>query len=293
MQILKLLGPLEKLETRLSELYEWFSGIFKDDTEVSGFFQQMSFDEGVHADLVRFQRRIVSKNIALFGEVEADFSEIDIIMLRIEGIMKSSGTPTIDEAFDLSKTIEESVAEQHYIHAINQSNPDVTKLFNNLTSFDRRHFTAFEEFSKKRWGTVATAENSEEIQHNDAPGEEEMPVEELITAKRLVDIPQEFIDRIDYLFTWHKRMGFYKVLGVRPYASEHEIRRGYYQMAREFHPDMHMDFPDDLRQKINTIYIFLNAAYSILMDSKRRREYDSTLPSRGLSFTEDETASDR
>ncbi len=50
-------------------------------------------------------------------------------------------------------------------------------------------------------------------------------------------------------------------------------------MAREFHPDMHMDFPDDLRLKINTIYIFLNTAYSILMDPKKRKAYDSSLPS--------------
>jgi hypothetical protein len=278
MQILKLLGPLEKLETRLSELYLWFSGIYKDDAEVSRFFQQMSFDEEVHADLVRFQRRLVSKNVALFSEVEADCSEMEKIMSRIEGVMKSSGAPTVEEAFQLSKDIEESAAEQHYIFAVNQSNPNVTKLFSSLTSFDRRHFTAFEEFFNKR-GAVDTVENSEEIQLHDAPGEEEMPAEEQTTTERLVDIPQEVIDRIDYLYTWHKTMGYYKVLGVRPYAPEQEIKHSYYQMAREFHPDMHMDFPDDLRLKINTIYIFLNTAYSILMDPKKRKAYDSSLPS--------------
>lgn len=35
MHIIKVLDPLEKLETKISELYEWFSRIFADDAEAA------------------------------------------------------------------------------------------------------------------------------------------------------------------------------------------------------------------------------------------------------------------
>jgi curved DNA-binding protein len=77
-------------------------------------------------------------------------------------------------------------------------------------------------------------------------------------------------------------MGYYKVLGIRNYATELQIRQSYRTVAKEFHPDLHMDFPDDLKEKLHTLFSFINAAYSTLSDPRKRKEYDKTLPARQI-----------
>ena len=282
MHILKLLGPLEKLETRLSELYKRFSEIFQSDAEASVFFYQMSVDEAAHADLVRFQRRQVTADPARFKEVDVDSSEIEKILSRVDLLLKSAEGLAFEKALEAAIDIENSAADQHYITAITLSNPDAARLFRSLTSFDGRHFLAVEDFARKRGFTFETRK-SEHITSS-RPGEpvkEKRPDNEQTVAQRPVDIPQAFVDRINYVFTWHNSMGHYKFLGIRDYATEREIRQSYLRMAKEFHPDLHMDFPADLKQKLNTIFSYLNIAYSTLANPEKRRDYDSTLGARG------------
>ncbi len=282
MHLLKVLGPLEKLETRLSELYKRFSERFQNDAEASVFFYQMSVDEGAHADLVRFQRRQVTADPARFKEVDVDISEIEKILSHADLLLKSAERLTLEEAFEAAIGIESSAADQHYITAITLSNPDTARLFKSLTLFDGRHFLAVEDFARKRGFTFET-KKSEHIQSS-GPGEpekEKRPDNEQTAPQRPVDIPQEFVDRINYVYTWHKSLGHYRFLGIRDYAAAGEIRQSYLRMAKEFHPDLHMDLPDDLKQKLNTIFSCINSAYSTLANPEKRKEYDRTLGARG------------
>jgi hypothetical protein len=59
---LKVLQPIEELEKKISELYEWFSDIFADDAEAAVFFYRVSIDETAHADLVAYQLRVATQN---------------------------------------------------------------------------------------------------------------------------------------------------------------------------------------------------------------------------------------
>jgi len=282
MQIMKLLGPLEKLEAQLSALYKRFSEIFRNDAEVSIFFDQMSTDEAAHADLVRFERRLVAADPARFKEVDANISEIEKISSHIALIMKSAEGLTVEKALQASIQLESSVVEQHYITAITLSNSEVARLLNSLSSFDCRHFSAFEDFARRR-AFAFEIRGSEHIKPC-APGgpkQEKTPAEERPVSQRPVDIPQELIDRIDYLYMWHRSMGYYKLMGIRDYATEPQIRQSYHRMAKELHPDLHMDFPDDLRRKLDTIFSYLNVAYSTLMNPEKRKEYDRISGPRG------------
>lgn len=61
---------------------------------------------------------------------------------------------------------------------------------------------------------------------------------------------------------------FYDVLGVPPTASAKEITRAYRKLARELHPDTRASGGNDDR------FTQVTAAYEVLGDEARRREYD-------------------
>lgn len=69
---------------------------------------------------------------------------------------------------------------------------------------------------------------------------------------------------------------FYKVLGVQPNASSSTIKKNYYKLAREFHPDRatsddsHRDAESNKRK-----FQEIAQAYQVLSDDQLRKEYDT------------------
>ena len=62
---------------------------------------------------------------------------------------------------------------------------------------------------------------------------------------------------------------YYEVLGIGPDASVEEIRRAYYRLAFQYHPDRHQA-NEAAHRKMEEI----NEAYAALSDPVKRREYD-------------------
>lgn len=87
-------------------------------------------------------------------------------------------------------------------------------------------------------------------------------------------IPQEFVDKVEYLYKWHATMGYYKMLDIKEYAANEQIRYAYLRKVNELHPDKFPSASDDLKQKLNAILAYLNAAYSTLGDLQEREKYD-------------------
>jgi molecular chaperone DnaJ len=65
-------------------------------------------------------------------------------------------------------------------------------------------------------------------------------------------------------------MDYYVVLGLRPGASEGEIKRAYRRLARRYHPDIN---PGDHTAEV--VFRRIVEAYETLMDPQRRRQYDT------------------
>ncbi|MGB9111118.1 MAG: molecular chaperone DnaJ [Acidimicrobiales bacterium] len=59
---------------------------------------------------------------------------------------------------------------------------------------------------------------------------------------------------------------YYKVLGVKPEATEKEITRAYRKLAKQYHPDAHPGSEDRFKE--------ISAAYDVLGDAEKRKEYD-------------------
>jgi len=102
--------------------------------------------------------------------------------------------------------------------------------------------------------------------------------EETIVAESGPEIDTGFRKLMDDMYEKLEKLGYYGVLGVNENASPHKIKRAYYKAAKQFHPDMHFLFADDsLKKKLSTIFASIYEAYSTLMNSKKRREYDSSI----------------
>lgn len=66
---------------------------------------------------------------------------------------------------------------------------------------------------------------------------------------------------------------YYRILGVEQAAPEREIKKAYYELARDLHPDK-AKTPDEARtnaQRLATI----SKAYNVLKDPRKRAEYDA------------------
>jgi hypothetical protein len=94
--------------------------------------------------------------------------------------------------------------------------------------------------------------------------------------KKALPISPEIADKIEYLYKWHTTMGYYRVLDIKEYATAEQIRQAFLAKTQEFHPDKFPDMPEDLKHKLNEICAYINAAYSTLMDPRKRKEYDRT-----------------
>src|ERR1700729_2533451 len=59
---------------------------------------------------------------------------------------------------------------------------------------------------------------------------------------------------------------YYKVLGVVPTATDKEITRAYRKLAKEHHPDANPGSEERFKE--------ISAAYDVLGDAPKRKEYD-------------------
>jgi curved DNA-binding protein CbpA len=73
--------------------------------------------------------------------------------------------------------------------------------------------------------------------------------------------------------------GYYAILGVSEQAKYYEIRAAYRRLARKYHPDVNSSLPNqEMIKKIN-------AAFEVLSDKDRRKQYDETF----FGFNDDNT----
>ncbi len=74
----------------------------------------------------------------------------------------------------------------------------------------------------------------------------------------------------------------YEILGVSSSSDYNEIRKAYYSMARDFHPDLHHRLGKGYESKLNDIFSRINDAHDLLSDESRRKKYDEKLEAKRI-----------
>lgn len=69
----------------------------------------------------------------------------------------------------------------------------------------------------------------------------------------------------------YARLDYYEILGVSKNASQKEIKKAYYQLAKKYHPDTNKDDPESAKK-----FQQVSEAYEVLSDTSKRNYYDQT-----------------
>ena len=74
-----------------------------------------------------------------------------------------------------------------------------------------------------------------------------------------------------------KIVDHYQILRVWPTASEDQIKKAYFSLAKLHHPDVVTNKSEEERDAQEIDFKLINEAYAVLSDPVRRREYDESL----------------
>jgi curved DNA-binding protein CbpA len=85
---------------------------------------------------------------------------------------------------------------------------------------------------------------------------------------------ESLLKRIDSLYGKLGGLSKYELLEVEAGAGTETIKKNYYRLAREFHPDRYFAVTDDsVKAKLTKIFDAITEAYESLKDEKTREEY--------------------
>ncbi|OGD22382.1 MAG: hypothetical protein A2W03_15545 [Candidatus Aminicenantes bacterium RBG_16_63_16] len=86
-------------------------------------------------------------------------------------------------------------------------------------------------------------------------------------------------------------MNYYQILNVSKTAGEEEIKKAYFQLARQFHPDrFDRSLPANYRVQVEDVFDKITKAYRTLTSREGRRDYDGKLTTGGEDKPKDSLA---
>jgi tetratricopeptide (TPR) repeat protein len=92
---------------------------------------------------------------------------------------------------------------------------------------------------------------------------------------------EQLMEALDF----HEKIGsmnFYQIFRVNKQASDEDIKKAYFQLARKFHPDrFDRSLPAADRAKIEDVFDKITKAYHTLTDRELRKSYDVKMPVAG------------
>jgi tetratricopeptide (TPR) repeat protein len=102
-------------------------------------------------------------------------------------------------------------------------------------------------------------------------------VEEMVSPEEILQpVPEEeedFRRRVDEIYLNLDSLGENELLGVDESSDGETIKKNYYRLAREFHPDRYFSSADpSIKDKLTSIFDAITRAYSMLKDESKRKK---------------------
>jgi curved DNA-binding protein CbpA len=98
------------------------------------------------------------------------------------------------------------------------------------------------------------------------------------------------IKRVEEIYTNLERLRLNELLESGEDADVDTIKKNYYRLAREFHPDRYFNTSDAaLKDKLTAVFDALTAAYTVLKDDYKRKEYFDSLNKQAGGIPEEKT----
>jgi curved DNA-binding protein CbpA len=89
---------------------------------------------------------------------------------------------------------------------------------------------------------------------------------------------EALITKINSLYAQLENLHMHELLEVDERAKPEAIKKNYYRLAKEYHPDRHLASPDpETKMKLTRIFDELTKAYNTLIDDKLRAKYFQSL----------------
>ncbi len=88
---------------------------------------------------------------------------------------------------------------------------------------------------------------------------------------------EEIHAELDHLVTSYKTIDFYQVLCVPRGCDAAEIKKAYYSLAKQYHPDpyqLYIAEDSSIREKLEAIFAHIKRSYDTLKDGRTRADYD-------------------
>jgi rubrerythrin len=148
--IQQILRPLQRLEEKLGELYDWIAGTLAEDGEIAAMFHRLSLDERSHAAQVEYQRRLARQNPNHFAQVDLDLAEVFATLDVVHQVRQAGQELTVAKAVRLALELESGAADYHYRTSLSQLNPDVARLMGSLGRADRLHVERLLDLAQRR-----------------------------------------------------------------------------------------------------------------------------------------------
>jgi tetratricopeptide (TPR) repeat protein len=102
--------------------------------------------------------------------------------------------------------------------------------------------------------------------------EEAVPLDEVL--KPFLEEEEAFIKRVNEMYSNLDSLSAGKLLEIDENSDSETIKRNYYRLIKEFHPDRYLTSADSsIKDKLIAIFDAITRSYTLLEDDEARREY--------------------
>lgn len=220
--------------------------------------------------------------------VEGEIPENEVITLKMsmgnliyEGVKKISNFIRMkNELPDMDSALQLSTDPASLFQDI-EFNPQDQKM---LSLIDGKK-TIKELIDSSSAGSFETLKTLYALWSTDTIEEKEKVIEkqeEVVTAEDILKpFPEEeeaFVKRVDELYSNLEKLTANELLEINEHSDAETIKKNYYRLAKEFHPDRYFDSNNpEIKDKLPAIFDAISQAYTLLKDTDAKKEYFNSL----------------